>query len=301
VGVPGEERVSGLVVADHQYEFDGLLIGAGSPYGVTGAAGFLDLSGVRAAFTPRARAHGGYTEPHFGGGAVLDLTFDINATSATSFDAAVLALEAATYPQATTRPLWWQLPGHGLRTMQVQVVRRSIPIDVGYVAGLVQKAAIQFYAPDPLKYGVTQTLTTGLPTTSGGLPYNLAYPLAYGSTATGRITAQNAGSAVTSPVFTATGPQDAAGFQITSLEDGITLQYNGPLGAADQVVIDTHNGSVTLNGWPRSNLLSFAGIWPTIPAAVLFGPPGVRTFGFSTLGSFQAAASLSASWVPAFW
>lgn len=293
--------MSGLVTSDFQWEFDGLLLGAGTPYGITAAPGFMDLSGTRANFTPRARAHGGFTEPHFGGGAVLDLEFDISATSATSFQAAVLALEANTYPQPTTRPLWFQLPGHGLRTMQVQCIRRTVPLDVPFVFGLVVKAALQFYAPDPLKYGATITASTGLPTTSGGLVYPLSYPLAYGTTATGRITAQNVGSAATYPVFTVTGPQDAAGFQITSVEDGITLQYNGPLGATDQVVIDTHTGSVLLNGSDRRQLLSFGGIWPSIPAASLSGTPGTRTFAFSTLGSYQAAASLAASWAPAFW
>lgn len=287
--------MSGLVTQDLQWEFDGLLMGYGTPYIVTNPQGFIDLSGVRANFTPRARAHGGFTEPHFGGGAVLDLEMDISADTVPAFNAAVLALEANTFPQPATRPLWFQIPGHGLRVMQVQCLRRSIPMERTILQGYVNKAALQFYAPDPLKYGLPQTATTGLPTTSGGLIYPLAYPLAYGSPTTGRVSASNAGSAPVSPVFTVLGPIDPAGFQITSVEDGITLQFNGPLGSGDSLLIDSRTGSVVLNGTAdRRGLLSFSS-WPTIPAA------STRTFAFSTLGTYQAAASLSAAWSPAFW
>jgi hypothetical protein len=286
--------MSGLVTQDWQFEFDGLLFGAGTPYQVTQADGFLDLSGVRANFTPRARAHGGYTEPHFGGGAVLDLTFNISATDAVSYYQAMSALEAGTYPQAATRPIWWQTPGHPLLTMAVQCLRRSIPVIQEYGFGLVTAAAVQFYAPDPLKYGATITATTGLPVTSGGLVYPLAYPLAYGASVTGRVSAANVGSAPVSPVFTITGPI-GVGFQVTSIEDGMAQQYNGPLGSMDSVVIDTRTGSVILNGTAdRRGLLSYSS-WPSIPAGAS------RTFAFSTLGTYQAAASLSVAYAPAFW
>lgn len=286
--------MSGLVTQDFQVEFDGLLLGAGTPYGITAANGFLDMSGVRASFTPRARAHGGYTEPHFGGGAILDLALDINATSSTSFASAVLALESGTYPQQATRPLWFQFPGHTLRTMQVQVLRRAIPLTQAFTFGLVQQAALQFYAPDPLKYGQSQSGTAGLPSTTGGLAYPLTYPLAYGTVTAGTTSATNVGSADSHPLLTVTGPQDSAGFQITVIEDGLTLQYTGGLGATDSVVIDTGTGSVLLNGTDRRSLLSYSA-WPVIPAGQ------TRTFAFTTLGSYQPAASLQVTWAPAYW
>ena len=288
--------MSGLVTADFQWEFDGLLLGNTTPYNVTAAPGFLDLSGVRANFTPRARAHGGYTEPHFGGGAILDLEYNIQATSAVTFAAAVLALEAGTYPQQGTRPLWWQIPGHPLLTMQVQCIRRTIPLTTDYQVGLVIASALQFYAPDPLKYGPPQNASTGLPTAGGGLTYPLNYPLDYGSAGNpGQAAAQNIGTADVSPVFTVSGPIDSLGFQITSLEDGITLQFNGALGASDQVTIDTRTGAVVLNGTnDRRGLLSYS-LWPKIPAGT------TRTFAFTALGAYQAAASLLVAWSPAFW
>jgi hypothetical protein len=289
--------MSGLVTADFQWEFDGLLLGAGTPYGVTSAPGLLDLSGVRANFTPRARAHGGFSEPHFGGGAVLDVEFDISATSSSTFTAAVLALEAATYPQAGTRPFWWRIPGHPLLTMAVQCLRRSIPLETAYAFGLVSKAALQFYAPDPLKYGASLSATTGLPTTSGGLVYPLAYPLAYGSPVTGRVSCSNAGSAPTAPTFTVTGPIDAAGWQVTSIEDGVTATYTGPLGSLDSVVYTPSNGRAALNVTAdRSNLLSSTTYpFPPIPAG------STRTYAFTTVGTYQAAASMAVAWSPAYW
>jgi len=289
--------MSGLVTTDFQWEFDGLLMGAGTPYGVTAAPGFLDLSGVRANFTPRARAHGGYTEPHFGGGAVLDLELDISASGATTFAAAVAALEAGTYPQTGTRPIWWRIPGHPLLTMAVQCLRRSIPLETAYEFGLASKAALQFYAPDPLKYGAPLSASTGLPTTSGGLVYPLAYPLAYGSPVTGRVSCANAGSAPTWPVFTVTGPIDAAGWQVTCIEDGVTATYTGPLGSLDSVVYTPSTGRATLNVTAdRSNLLSCTSYpFPQIPAG------STRTYAFTTLGGYYAGASMAAAWSPAYW
>ncbi len=285
--------MSGLVTSDFQWEFDGLLLGAGTPYGITAAPGFLDLSGTRANFTPRARAHGGFTEPNFGGGAVLDLEFDISATSATSFQAAVLALEANTYPQPGTRPLWFQIPGHGLRTMQVQCIRRTVPLDVPYQFGLVVKAALQFYAPDPIKYAPTQTLPTGLPTSGGGLTYPLVYPLDYGSAGnSGRVVAVNPGSADVSPVFTIIGPIDSSGFQVTSVEDGLTVQFNGAVGANDTFVIDTRTGVCTLNGSTRYVSVT---TWPKIPAN------SSRTFQFGAPGAYSSAAQLSCAFAPGYW
>lgn len=287
--------MSGLVTQDWQLEFDGLLLGAGTPYQLTALIGFLDLGGVRAPMTQRARQHGGYVEAHYAAGATRTAEFNITATSAAAFQPAVATLRAQTYAQdAGTRPLWFQVPGQGLLTGQAQVLNRSIPTVQAFALGLVQKAAVQWYFPDPFWYGPTQTATTGLPSTSGGLVYPLAYPLAYGTTATGWASCQNIGSEATSPTFTVTGPHDN-GFQVTSVEDGLTLQYNGPLGANDTVTINTATGSVVLNGVSdRRNLLTFAGVWPSIPAGA------TRTYAFSTLGATYPAAQLTVTWAPAY-
>ena len=294
--------MSGLVTQDWQVEFDGLLLGAGTPYQVTNLEGFLDLGGVRAPMTQRARARGGYVEPHYGQGATRILEFNISATASAAFGPAVALLRAQTYAQTDVRPLWFQIPGQGLLTGGAQVLDRAIPTVQEFALGLVRKAAVQFYFPDPFWYGPTATAVTGLPSTSGGLVYPLAYLLPYGTVVSGKASCPNVGSGATSPVFTVTGPHDN-GFQVTSVEDALTLQYNGPLGAGDTVVIDTRTGSVLLNGSDRRNLLSFAGVWPVIPAAnPSSGLPGVRTFAFTTLGVAHTspAPSLTVSWAPAY-
>jgi hypothetical protein len=293
--------MSGLVVQDFQREFDGLLLGPGTPYRIVPpSAGWLDLPGVRASYTNRARAHGGYVEPMYSGGAVYDLDLNIRATSSQSFNAAVLALEAGTYPQDATRPLWFQLPGHGLRLINVQVQRRSIPVGLEFVRGLVFKAALQFYGPDPLKYAPTLTAPTGLPTSGGGLNWTpgLAYPLNYGTPGnTGQVVCSNPGSAAVSPVLTVVGPIDSQGFQVVSVEEGLVTTYPGSVGAADVFVIDTRTGAATLNGSTRYITYS---LMPTIPAAVA-GVPGVRTFAFAALGAYSPLASLSVSFAPGYW
>lgn len=287
---------STVPLSDFQVDFDGLIMGPGTPYGITLMGGFLDMAGVRANYTPRARAHGGYTEPHYADGATYDLEMDVTATASTSFADAVAALQSGTYPQQTTRLLRFKMPGQDVRLMNVQCVRRSIPVEQAFTFGMANKAALQFYAPDPLKYGEQLYDTTGLATSSGGLTYPLTYPLNYGSAGNlGRITATNPGSADASLILTVSGPIDAQGFSVTTIEDGVTLTYNAALGANDTVVIDTRVGSVILNGTAdRRALLSYSQ-WPVIPAN------STRTIQFSALGSYQPAASLQAAWSPAFW
>ena len=172
--------MSGLITADFQWEFDGLLMGVDTPYAVTGFKGFLDQPSVHGGGTHRARSHGDFPEPQWADGQVYDLDFEVVATSSSTFTAAVMALESGTYPQATTRPLWYQLPGHGLRQVNVFCAARSIPGAQEYGFG-VAKAALQWTAPDPLKYGTTASGSTGLPVAGGGLNWSpgLAYPLDY--------------------------------------------------------------------------------------------------------------------------
>lgn len=284
--------MTGLITRDFQWEFDGLLMGVGTPYAVTGFKGFLDQASVRGGGTPRARQHGEFPEPQFANGAVYDLDLDVVSTAATTFTAAVMALEAGTYPQATTRPLWFQLPGHGLQRVNVFCAARSIPGAQEYAFG-VTKAALQFTAPDPLKYGATVTASTGLPVPGGGLTYPLVYPLDYGAGGvSGRVVVSNYGAAPGSPIFTVTGPIDSAGFQVTDVEDAVTVQFTGAVGAGDVFVIDTRTGAATLNGSTR--FVSYTAL-PVVPAG------GARTFAFGVLGGTSSVASLTVSLTPGSW
>lgn len=284
--------MSGLITGDFQWELDGLLMGVGTPYAVTGFTGFLDQPPARSGDTARARQHGFFPEPDFADGLPLSLDLNIVATTSTTFTAAVLALESATYLQPVTRPLWFQLPGHGLRVVNVKVRNRAIPGAQEYAFG-VTRAALSFMAPDPLKYGPTQTASTGFPASGGGLPYPLAYPLDYGSGGIpGRVVVSNYGTAPMSPVFTVTGPIDTAGFQVTDVEEGLTVQFTGSVGANDMFVFDCATGVATLNG--SSRYATYTTL-PTIPAG------GARTFAFGYLGAYSATASLLVTSAPGYW
>jgi hypothetical protein len=285
--------MSGLVVQDYQWEFDGLLLGLGTPYAVKKNTGFKDLAGVHGGGTLRSRQHGTYVEPNYSNGLVYDLEFEISSTPSVSFTAAVQALEIGTGVQDSPRPLWFQLPGQTLRVAQVMCTARGIPVGTSFPFGLAEGCKMQFFAPDPMKYGATQNQSTGLPTSSGGLTYPLVYPLNYGSTgASGRVTVSNPGSAPMSPQFTVVGPIDSLGFQVTCIEDALTSQYVGSVGALDQFYIDTRTGITTLNGSPR--LVSFTS-WPVIP------PGATRTFAFGVPGVPNLAASLMVTSTPGYW
>lgn len=286
--------MSGLVTSSFQVEFDGFLMGPGTPYQFTKLDGFLDLAGARQNFTSRARQRGTYNEPRFTDGAVYNIEMDVTATATMSFADAIQAVTFATTPPryGVTRPLFWMLPGAPELTLaNVQVLRRSIPIATGYEFGLAQTVALQFYASDPYKYGAGQSASTALSSGSGGLTYPLVYPLTYGTQVASRVNCVNAGSADAYPILTVIGPIDRNGFIVTAVESGITVTYNGPVGANDSLVIDTSTGAAVLNSQnDRRSLLSMVPGPPVIPAQ------SSQTFAFTTPGGYTPTARLTVGW-----
>lgn len=112
---------------------------------------------------------------------------------------------------------------------------------------------ISFLAPDPVRYGVSTALSVGVPTSGGGLEYNLGNggsggALYYGANGSlGRITLTNDGTADVYPVFTVTGQLDD-GFTIRRLDTGNFLTYSRVVPAGSTVSIDCRTGEVLVDG-----------------------------------------------------
>ncbi len=131
--------------------------------------------------------------------------------------------------------------------------------DAALVTPLVDGMAeytVSLLAFDPVRYGPTTTTSTGLPTSGGGLEYNLysggaGGALYYGANGNlGRVTLVNNGTADVWPTFTVTGQLDA-GFYIQCLtgpDSGQVLRYDRVVPAGTTVSIDSRTGEVLIDG-----------------------------------------------------
>lgn len=115
---------------------------------------------------------------------------------------------------------------------------------------------ISLLAFDPVRYGPTTTVSTGLPMSGGGLEYPLysggsGGTLYYGSNGNlGRVTLTNNGTADVWPTFTVTGQLDD-GFYIQCLsgpDSGDVLRYDRVVPAGTTVSIDSRTGEVLVDG-----------------------------------------------------
>jgi len=279
-------------VTDTAITWRGLTIGGGGNYHVEELTGWDDLPDITSYDQPQARGHGDHTGDQFARSRIVTASGTIASPAAR--DALALALSAASPVTSALDDLTVQTFGRVL-TSSARVIRRSLPVNVDYAAGVVP-FALQWKCPDPLRYGPAQTAgPIGLPTPGGGLAYPLAYPLDYGTAGTlGMASLTNVGTADTSVLFTVTGAL-SSGFEISSA-DGQRLTYPAPLFSGDVLTLDTATGAVLLGGTAdRRNSLTVAD-WMQVPAG---GSLSVR---FSSLGgAFDASATLTAMIRPAYW
>jgi hypothetical protein len=279
-------------MTDTQVTWRGITIGGGGDYHVEEITGWDDLPDVTSYDQPRSRGHGDHTGDQFLRARIVTASGTIASPGARN-DLA-LALTAASPLSSAEEDLTVETFGRVL-TASARLIRRSLPIDENYAAGVVP-FALQWKCNDPLRYGPTVSAgPVGLPTSGGGIVYPIVYPLDYGpSSLPGLLTLTNDGTAETSVQFTVTGALPS-GFEISSA-DGQRLTYPEPLYAGDVLTLDTATGFVLLNGTAdrRSNLT--VADWMQIP------PGGSLTLRFSSMGgAYDPAASLTASTRPAYW
>lgn len=152
--------------------------------------------------------------------------------------------------------------------------------------------SISFYAPDPIRYGVTGRSALLDPFVSGvGRTYNLIPPRTYGAIGNdGRITVTNQGNANTPLTVTFFGPSKNPTLQIVG---GNKMQLAMTLLAGEQVVIDSGRRTVIYNGSAsRRQFLTGDSRWQYLP-------PGQSDLFYSVQsggGSGQCLASWRDGW-----
>jgi hypothetical protein len=264
------------------------------PYRVADISGWDDLPPSRVDDVARANQHGSFDAPVWSSartvtveGYCIDpdlrdqLLIDLGRTLilggdddpgelAVTFAGRTLTANARLTRSSRTLKLWG--PGH-----------------FGWIA--------EWWAADPFRYGSSVTGTTGLPEDTGGLEFPLFADgfLDFGDLgAPGRITMDNPGSAPAYPVYTVTGPVPA-GFELRHVETGRRLRWGSAVPTGSEITLDCRTATASFDDSPGWDGELTKRQWHVVPAS------GTATVQFLGLGSYDAAASLTASWAPTFW
>ncbi|MFJ8027461.1 hypothetical protein [Streptomyces sp. NPDC096311] len=258
----------------------------------SGVAWFLqgvegwDSPEVRAELQDREADHGSWASTVYLGSRPITLTGTVEAPDRASLDGALDQLYAAAALTDTTLTVWEATPKQA-------TVRRSGKVLAQYVTDRVATYSVLVTAADPRRYSTTlQSGTTGLPATTGGLTFPVAFPITFSATTvSGQINAANSGSMDTRPVLTIAGPVVAP--VVSALyADGTVRQliYSLDLASGDVLTIDTDAHTVILNGsTSRRRFMTVPSGWPTVPAA------SSVNYQFQS-GTYNALAMLTATW-----
>jgi hypothetical protein len=252
--------------------YNGLSFGAGTALLVSGWDGVDDLPPVRSTDATRSGEHGAFLGTDLLNERTVTLQLLLlpedptPAAARARYDALVQAVATAFAPQNADLPLIYNA---GTRRINCRPKRRDIPRELSR-SGFSGVATIELAAADPRIYDATlQTLTTGLPTSTGlGTGFPIGFNLGFGGAVSGGfITAVNAGNFPSRPVVTLQGPADNP--QITNLTTGQFIKLNLALGATDYLTIDFDAHSILLNGTAsrRSSMSTLSQWWELPPGS----------------------------------
>lgn len=184
----------------------------------------------------------------------------------------------------------------GPTTRQVWLITRDAPFQYDFSHFPFD---IVFVAPDPRRYGLTQSYATAMPTAGGGLFWDLGTApsglyLDWGAEGIlGQVSFTNTGSATTYPRIEVGGAGAfAAGFRITEIETGRELTFERSTDTGDVVVFDSRTQRATLAAGDVTAFLSSRD-WFSIPAG------DTRRYQINPLGSVSGAPTMTIYAAPA--
>jgi hypothetical protein len=264
------------------------------PYRVADISGWEDLPGARVDDVARANSHGSFDAPVWSSARTVTVegyTIDSDARDQLLLD---LASGMTLGGDDDPGQLAVTFSGRTL-TANARLTRSSRTLKlwgVGHFGWIAE-----WWCADPFRYGSAVTGTTGLPEDTGGLEFPLFADgfLDFGDLgAPGRITMDNPGTAPAYPVYTVTGPVPA-GFELRHVESGRRLRWGSAVPTGSEITLDCRTATASFDDSPGWDGELTKRQWHTIPAG------GTATVQFLGLGSYDAAAQLTASWAPTYW
>ncbi|MFC5214316.1 phage distal tail protein [Streptomyces coerulescens] len=296
-----------ITLAGHVQFGDDLLLGPRTAYRWRSLTGWEDSPGFASGTVPRADAHGAYPGRLLAEARTITLDDIVIRTEPGRMSAAVRALSSATALRDDEQALVIRLDDSPPLLAWARCVRRAVPVATGgYAIGVATGAALQFEASDPRRYSlIEQEAVTALPAPEPGLdwlvtpgPERLLYPLAFGAPgSTGTLRAVNEGDAPAHPTVRFRGPVSLP--SITNLRTGEVVEYDIDLAGDDELLVDTRDGTVTLNGTASRLYTATA---RSAPEALFVLPPGSTSLAFRAApGSTDPRASASIRWRSAYW
>lgn len=235
-----------LVVLPYQYEFNGLLMGSGTPYTVTGLEGLWALPEIRTADIERNDGHGDVPGEDLMGPRIMEAEITVTADTQTLMETHMLNIARAMRVRQDDIPLVWLRPGQAKKQVNCRPRRRSFPSKYEMARGIAE-GMVQLYCPDPLIYAnLEKTLQITLPA----------------ATASGSAVWANNGDFETWPKFTLQGAGSNPRFanqQAANRQVRIDLV----MASGDTLVVDTHplRRTVALNGVDRYDLVRIDNQW----------------------------------------
>ncbi|MFE6742352.1 phage distal tail protein [Streptomyces tubercidicus] len=276
-----------------------LLIGAGTPYKWRKLEGWEELPELDNGSVPRPSAHGSFLGRLLSQTRTVALGEVIVRAPVEQLGLVVETLNADTPLVEDEQPLLVHLDERGPLLAWARVVRRAVPVELGYAVGTVTEGALEFEATDPRRYTPSvQQAELGLPEPC--LPWHGDY--GHGPrgipASTGDHTVSNVGSAPTHPVVEFHGPVDSP--RLTNVTTGAVLEYEVILDPGERLVVDTFDGTATLPD--GSSLLTAASVecWPE-PAFTLAAGTNCLTFRAAPDAPADPRAAAVLRWRSAHW
>lgn len=238
-----------LITEDGQIEFDGLLLGAGTPYKWRTLDGWDDLPGVDSGNVPRSARHGSWPGRHLAQERIITWEGFVRARDVDTMRTAVQDLRSVTSIADDESEITLVIREDGETLLAfAKILRRSVPGDFTR-RPVMRDLALQWVCSDPRRYSMAER-GVGVDAQIGGvggLEYPLTYPLLYGTPVTpGTATVTNEGNVPTHPLVIVRGEVENP--LIVNQTTRRQLEFRITLAETDFLEIDTHAGTVLLNG-----------------------------------------------------
>jgi hypothetical protein len=232
---------------DWNIEYNGLLLGPGTPYGVISIDG-LDTPDFRIDDTVKMGDHGDFIYATYADKRIITTTADAIGIPATGdFENVISNLRAALgVPQADYVRYRYKKLGEAARVAFVKPTRGpKYQIDQGYNIGDAAWAS-EAQAGDPRLYDDVLQQLTVLPSVDSGFTFSVAFSINFGGGTTGSVNCVNSGSIDAPWLARISGP--LTDLAITHQSLGRRIRVTTTLGVGDYLEIDSLARTIMLNG-----------------------------------------------------